>query len=224
VDPEKIPLIIASDIVIGETSMYADYIFPDTTYLERWEFPGAHPSVTPKVFPIRQPVAAPLTETVRVFQEEMPLNLESTLMAFAEKMDLPGFGENAFGPGKHMIREEDLYLRMVANVAFGDAPDGSDMVPAANADEIRIFEESRRHLPNTVFNAERWKNIVGSNLWPHVVYILNRGGRFQSYHDAYRNEQKTNKYGTLVGLYFEYMTQTILSQTGEPYIRTSHFC
>jgi tetrathionate reductase subunit A len=217
-DPEKIPLIIASDIVIGETSMYADYIFPDTTYLERWEFPGAHPSVTPKVFPIRQPVAAPLTETVRVFQEEMPLNLESTLMAFAEKMDLPGFGENAFGPGKHMIREEDLYLRMAANVAFGDAPDGSDMVPAANADEIRILEESRHHLPNTVFNAERWKNIVGSNLWPHVVYILNRGGRFQSYHDAYRNEQKTNKYGTLVGLYFEYMTQTINSQTGEPYI------
>jgi hypothetical protein len=48
-DPKKIPLIFASDIVVGETSMYADYIFPDLTYLERWEFPGSHPSVTPKV-------------------------------------------------------------------------------------------------------------------------------------------------------------------------------
>jgi tetrathionate reductase subunit A len=41
-DTAKLPLFIASDIVVGETSMYADYIFPDTTYLERWEFPGAH--------------------------------------------------------------------------------------------------------------------------------------------------------------------------------------
>ena len=39
-DPKKIPLFFASDIVIGETSMYADYIFPDLTYLERWEFAG----------------------------------------------------------------------------------------------------------------------------------------------------------------------------------------
>ena len=59
-DTKKLPLFIVSDIVIGETSMYADYIFPDTTYLERWEFAGSHPSVAPKVFPIRQPVVAPL--------------------------------------------------------------------------------------------------------------------------------------------------------------------
>ena len=52
--------------------MYADYIFPDTTYLERWEFSGSHPSVPFKVFPIRQPVAAPLIETVAVFGDKMP--------------------------------------------------------------------------------------------------------------------------------------------------------
>ncbi|MCA1743199.1 MAG: molybdopterin-dependent oxidoreductase [Desulfonatronovibrio sp.] len=222
-DSKKIPLIIASDIVVGETSMYADYIFPDTTYLERWEFPGAHPSVTPKVFPIRQPVAAPLTESVHVFGEEMPLNLESTLMAFAEKMDLDGFGEDAFGPGLHMNREEDLYLRMVANVAFGDAADGSDMVPEASVEEIKIFEESRRHLPDSVFNARRWESVVGSKLWPRVVYILSRGGRFQSYFDAYQNQQKTNKYGKMVGMYFEYMVNTIHSQTGEPYVGHPRF-
>jgi anaerobic selenocysteine-containing dehydrogenase len=35
-DPKKLPLFFASDIVIGETTMFADYIFPDLTYLERW--------------------------------------------------------------------------------------------------------------------------------------------------------------------------------------------
>ncbi|MFN3287790.1 MAG: CoA transferase, partial [Sphingomonadaceae bacterium] len=46
-DVKKLPLFIANDIVVGMTSMYADYIFPDLTYLERWEFSGSHPSVTP---------------------------------------------------------------------------------------------------------------------------------------------------------------------------------
>jgi tetrathionate reductase subunit A len=67
--------------------MYADYIFPDTTYLERWEFPGAHPSVSPKVFPIRQPAVAPLdAKRDTVFGEEMPMNMESMILAFAERL------------------------------------------------------------------------------------------------------------------------------------------
>jgi tetrathionate reductase subunit A len=71
-DPKKLPLFFASDIVIGETTMYADYIFPDLTYLERWEFAGSHPSVTPKVAPFRQPAAPPLTDTVTVLARRCP--------------------------------------------------------------------------------------------------------------------------------------------------------
>ncbi len=222
-DTRKLPLFVASDIVIGETSMYADYIFPDTTYLERWEFPGAHPSVAPKVFPIRQPVVAPLTPNVTVFGEEMPMNMESMILAFAEKLGVPGYGDDVFGTGKPMKREEDMYLRMVANVAFGDKEDGSDKVPAADAEEIRIFVESRRHLPKTVFDADRWKAIVGEELWPHVVYVLNRGGRFQGYAQAYKNEQLANAYNKMIGLYFENMVTTKHSMTGKPYVPYAAF-
>ena len=98
-DPKKIPLVIVSDIVVGETSMYADYIFPDLTFLERWEFSGSHPSVTPKVAPFRQPAAPPLTETVTVFGEKTPLSMESLILGLAEKLKLPGFGENALWTG-----------------------------------------------------------------------------------------------------------------------------
>jgi tetrathionate reductase subunit A len=188
-DTKKLPLFIASDIVIGETSMYADYIFPDTTYLERWEFVGSHPSVTPKVFPIRQPVVTPLTETVRVYGEDVPLNVEAFVLGVAEKLNLPGFGKDVFGPGQHVTREEDIYLRMVANVAFGDKEDGSDKVKAASDEELQIFEKSRKHLPKTVYDVDRWKKIVGPELWPHVVTVLVRGGRFQGYQDAYKNDQ-----------------------------------
>jgi tetrathionate reductase subunit A len=217
-DPSKLPLFIVSDIVVGETSMYADYIFPDTTYLERWEFPGAHPSVAPKVFPIRQPAAAPLVGTVKVFGEEMPMNMEAMVLAFAEKLGLPGYGENVFGHGGHMKREEDLYLRMVANVAYGDRPDGTDRVPAADSEEMRIFLEARRHLPKTVFDAERWKKVVGEEAWPYVVYVLNRGGRFQSYSGAYKDGRLVNPYDKMIGLYFENLYNTNHSMTGKPYL------
>jgi anaerobic selenocysteine-containing dehydrogenase len=217
-DPKKIPLIFASDIVVGETTMYADYIFPDLTYLERWEFSGSHPSVTPKVAPFRQPASAPLTDTVTVYGEKMPLSLEALVLGIAEKMKLPGFGENAFGPGQHLKRDEDLYLRMVANIAFGDKPDGSEKVPAANAAEMKIFEQSRRHLPDTVYQAERWKKVVGPEWWPHVVYVLNRGGRFQEYQKAYKDGQLANKYGKMVGIYFDNLATTKNSMTGKTYL------
>jgi tetrathionate reductase subunit A len=217
-DTQKIPLFIASDIVVGETSMYADYIFPDTTYLERWEFSGSHPSVAPKVFPIRQPVVGPMTETVQVFGEEMPLNVEAFVLGLAEKLGSPGYGKDVFGPGQHMVREEDLYLRMAANVAFGDKEDGSDKVKAADEEELNIFEASRTHLPKTVYDLERWKNVVGADLWPHVVTLLNRGGRFQGYANAYTNQQLTNKYDKMIGLYFEKFATTKHAMTGKPYL------
>jgi anaerobic selenocysteine-containing dehydrogenase len=114
--------------------MYADYIFPDLTYLERWEFSGSHPSVSPKVGPVRQPASSPLTDTVTAFGEKMPISMESLLLGLAEKLSLPGFGDNAMGPGLHLKREEDYYLRMVANIAAGEKPDGSDRVPAADGE------------------------------------------------------------------------------------------
>ena len=96
-----------------------------------------------------------------------------------------------------------MYLRMVANIAFGDNPDGSDKVPAASAEEIKIFEQARRHLPATIYDVTRWKTVVGPDLWPQVVYVLNRGGRFQGYQQAYKDGQLANKYGKMVGIYFE---------------------
>ncbi len=217
-DPKKLPLFFVSDIVIGETSMYADYIFPDLTYLERWEFSGSHPSVTPKVAPFRQPASAPLTDTVTVYGEQMPLSMESLILGLAEKLKVPGFGDNAFGPGLHLKRDEDMYLRMVANIAMGDKPDGSEKVPAASAEEIRIFEQSRRHLPPTVFDLNRWKAVVGPEWWPHVVYVLNRGGRFQEYKKAYKDGQMANKYGKMIGIYFDNLVTTKNSMTGKPYV------
>ncbi|BDG60050.1 molybdopterin-dependent oxidoreductase [Caldinitratiruptor microaerophilus] len=214
-DVEKLPLFVSSDIVIGETSMFADYIFPDLSYLERWEFQGSHPSNTVKSQPIRQPVIAPLTETVTVYGQDQPISFETMLLALAEKLGLPGFGKDAFGPGRHFTNMDEYYLPMAANVAFGDKEDGSDAVPEASPEEIELFIKARRHLPRTVFDPDRWKAIVGEEHWARTVYVLNRGGRWQDPGKQYDGEKVKNVYGKQINLYQEKTYLVKDSMTGK---------
>ena len=220
-DPKRLPLFICCDITVGETSMYADYIFPDLSYLERWEFHKSHPSVLPKNAPVRQPVIAPLTETVKVFGVEQPASLEALLLGIAERLGLSGFGPNGFGEGRPFLRGEDLYLKEVANLAFGDKkPDPNrnepgEIVPDADDREVRLFLEARRHLPKTVFDPDVWQAAVGTEWWRKVIYVLNRGGRFQDWSQATKGDLVANKYGKSINLYCEKTYDVRDSMTGE---------
>lgn len=215
-DPDKLPLFVTNDIVVGTTSVYADYVFPDLSYLERWEFQGSHPNIAEKVQPIRQPTIAPIPEECTVFGQRMPLSFEAMLLAIAERLQLPGFGEDAFGPGRHLRHPDDFYLRAVANIAHGEKPDGSAAVPDADAHEIEVFLAARRHLPPSVFDPERWRAIVGEDLWPKVIYALNRGGRFEDPGKAFADGRFTHPYGALLNVYQEKTAATIHAGTGQP--------
>jgi tetrathionate reductase subunit A len=228
-DPEKLPLFIAIDAFVGETSMYADYIFPDQMYLERWEFQGSHMSVPVKIQPVRNPAIDPLVPDVTVFGQPTALSIESVLLGLAERLELPGFGPGGFGALGDLTHPDQLYLKMVANLAFGEKEDGSDAVPDADEEEVRIFEAARRHIRPSVFDLERWKGVAGE-LWPKVVYVLNRGGRFQPYSKGYTEgvfpepsasafgldlTQVGHAYGTLLNIYSEKAYQTKSPMTGE---------
>ncbi len=226
-DVKKLPLYVASDIIVGETSMYADYIFPDVTFLERWEFGGSHPNITFKVMGIRQPTIAPLTPTVKVYGQDMAMQFEALLLAMAEKLKLPNFGPNGLGQGVDYTHPDDLYLRMVANLAFGETKDGADGVPAATQEEIDTFIKARAHLPKAVFDVERWRKITGAN-FAKVVTVLNRGGRFQAYEKGYPGDgvrpgsfdepfivPTGTKFGKLINMYLEKNVGIKYSGTGK---------
>jgi anaerobic selenocysteine-containing dehydrogenase len=89
-------------------------------------------------------------------------------------------------------------------------------VPDASAEEVELFLAARRHLPKTVFDAERWRRTVGDRWWRKVVYVLNRGGRFADYAAGYEGEWLKNRYGTLINLYQEKTALTKDSMTGRP--------
>jgi anaerobic selenocysteine-containing dehydrogenase len=168
-----------------------------------------------KVQGIRQPAVAPLVEEVRVFGRKVPLSLEAVLFGLAEKLGLKNFGKGGLSEGMDLTHPDDLYLRMVANLAFGEKKDGADSVPDADDDEIRLFTAARKHMPDSVYDPDRWKSIVGAGLWPKVVYVLNRGGRYQDFAKGYSGDQVSNKYGRLVNIYQEKTYNIRHAMTGE---------
>jgi len=222
-DTKAIPLFIATDLVIAETSMYADYIFPDLSYLERWASPGDVPQPAAKSNPFRQPAAAPIPETVTVFGEEMPISMEAVMLAIAERLKLPGFGDNGFADGVPLKRPEDYYLKVAANLAFGDKEDGSEAVPDASDAEVQLFKDARRHLPPSVFDEVKWQQAVGDKMWRKAVYVLNRGGRFEHFSKLYDGNKMAHRFGGTFHLFIERVAKQKDSITGERYDGLPHY-
>lgn len=111
-DTKKVPLFVSIDIKMSETNVYADYILPDVTYLERWGFPHLSPSVITKSNPGMKPVIDKVYPNTK--------SLEEILILLAKEMNLSGFGNNGFSDFIALNTPEDFYLKLVANIAYGD--------------------------------------------------------------------------------------------------------
>lgn len=220
-DTSVVPLFIADDVVIGDTSMYADYIFPDLSYLERWALMGTPPSIVTKASLVRQPAAIPVPEIVTIDGEDMPISMESVMIAIAKALGAPGYGPDGFAPGQPFNRPEDFYLKAVANIAHGDV--AGDQVPDADPDEISLFLKARRYLPTAVFNPQKWQASVGTENWARVIYVLNRGGRFESSDKAYNGPYLSHPWGKLWNVYVEPVATGIDSITGKHFTGVSRY-
>jgi anaerobic selenocysteine-containing dehydrogenase len=137
------------------------------------------------------------------------------ILGLAEKLNLPNFGPDGFAQGQSLSHMNDLYVRMVANLAFGEKADGTDGVQDADEAEIKLFLDSRKHLPKSVFDPDGWKMLVGDKVWAKFVTVMNRGGRFQDYAKIYDGDKVANKYGKLINLYQEKTAKLKHAMTGK---------
>lgn len=189
-DQKVIPLVVASDITIGESSRYADLILPDLSYLESWNNEDIFPILKTKFSSVYQPVTRVIPDAREADQVYLDL---------AKRIGLPGVGKSAFPDGGDFEVVEDYYLKRVANIAF----DGKNPVLNANADELKIFESARQKSLGKYADISRWKQSVKPEEWPKVVYVLNRGGRFEAAGEEYIGNHLKYQFGNQANFYDE---------------------
>jgi tetrathionate reductase subunit A len=134
-DTRKVPLHVSIDIQINETNVFADYILPNVTYLEKWGAPGLAPTIVQKSTPWRQPVVGTYDrgtskqrDASAPFDPDAPNDytpylpqtrlLEDILIDIGKRLGLPGVGANAFDDGSALDRAWDWYKKALDNIVF----------------------------------------------------------------------------------------------------------
>ncbi|EHP8768726.1 tetrathionate reductase subunit TtrA, partial [Salmonella enterica subsp. enterica serovar Infantis] len=180
-DPRRLPLFIAIDAFMNETTALADYIVPDTHNFESWGFTAPWGGVASKATTARWPVVAPTTHRTA---DGQPVSMEAFCIAVAKRLHLPGFGDRAItdpqGNTFPLNRAEDFYLRVAANIAFM----GKTPVALANQEDISLTGVSRI-LPAI-------QHTLKADEVGRVAFIYSRGGRFAPEDSGYTEQRLGN--------------------------------
>ncbi len=173
-DPKKLPLIVAVDPFINESTAFADYIVPDSLLYESWGWAGAWAGVAVKMSTARWPVVEPKAQKL---PDGQAIGMETFFIALAKAMDLPGFGPaglaDSEGTPFPLERPEDWYLRGGANIAW----QGKTAVPEASDEDILLSGVGRiQPLLEKTLKPEEWRK---------VAFMLARGGRYQNYKEMF---------------------------------------
>ncbi|RYA24728.1 tetrathionate reductase subunit TtrA [Malaciobacter halophilus] len=206
----SIPLIIAIDPFINETSQYADYIVPDSVIYETWGITSAWAGHQTKINTLRFPTIKPKQAT---FKNGEPICMDSFMIELGKKLNLPGFGKNAIlgkdGKKYPLNAAKDFYIRAFENIALdkGGVPNISDK-------EIS--------LANLEPYVKTLKDICGEN-WRKTAYIMARGGRFENKEDGYIKNKLVHKYENMINIYNQTVGTSFHSMTGERFHGTPRF-
>ena len=206
-DPTNIPLFVAIDAFINETTAFADYIVPDTISYESWGWTGAWSGTVTKLSTARWPTVEPATDKTA---EGEAICMESFLIAVAKEMKLPGFGDKAIpdsagnlGP---LNKASDFYLKAAANVAyFKNKP-----VPDASAEDIKLSGLNR--LQDGI------KQALKPDEQAKVSFMLARGGRFEDIDKAYDGDKLKHKYGKNLCIWNEKIGTSINTLSGKHFV------
>ena len=205
---------------------YADYIVPDTTYLETGTLGMQYLYATSGSVEIavaaRSPVIMPLTQKIGEDPNGYPryASFWELFIDTAKMLGMPGFGENAIKELEYNEGETyplnslwDYIMRIYANSAM-HAKDLGLIPENIPQDEIKFVEEN--------YPIARFKHLIPKE-WPYVAYMLARGGVFTSYEESFDENgiskrkvpSKRKKYKKTLFLWNEDLVKSRNSITGE---------
>jgi len=209
-DMNKLPLLVTISPVMGEVAAWADYVLPDTVYLEKFSVPGI-PWRVNKGTSFQRPVVGAFdkaaigamggvgnTIPVDHTNEYSPVlpNTKAVLdihIGLAKALELPGVGDgallNEIGESKGDLHNSwDWARAMLENIAHN----AQDKHPGITAEEI-----------------------------------LSKGGVFDNPNDEYtattNGDQLSYQYGNIIRMFGDPVARTRDSVTGEYYSGVPHY-
>ncbi len=140
-DKGEVPLMVGIDRQITETTALADYILPDTTYLERWDVCVSPPSVTAEGFGVRRPVVGVVDSKTGKYFPILPetRQMEDILIALAASLNLPGFGEKGIDSSVPLSSGRDYYTWVLSVILSTMKEAGQDVSPSSK-EVAKVFD------------------------------------------------------------------------------------
>jgi anaerobic selenocysteine-containing dehydrogenase len=225
-DTKKLPLFIGITTTINETYLYADYIVPDTTYLEIGTN-GVHFLYASGMGRLlaeswRTPVIMPLTQKIGDSPDGKPryASFWEFFIDIGKVLKAPGYGDTGI-PGTKGRKYEgkwfplhsfwDYIMRVYANGGV-HAQDRGIVPKEVPEDDMRFVEEN--------YPIARFKNVIPEDEWRAAAYCLARGGVFTKYEESFdeRGFSKRSVPGTgVLQLWHEKLAKTPNSITGKKF-------
>ncbi len=225
-DTKKLPLYIGITTTINESYLYADYIVPDTTYLEtgtsgvHFLYGGGLGYVRAEGW--RTPVIMPLTQQIGTCPNGHPryASMWEFLIDVGKALKMPGFGDRAF-PGVRGRKYEGQWFSMhcfweyIMRVYANGAAHAKDLklIPEEIPEEEVQFVE--RNYPIAQF-----KDILPPDEWKYAAYVLARGGVFTRYEDSFDAagwSKRSVPGDRILKLWHDKLAKTRNSVTGEKF-------
>lgn len=200
----NIPLIIGIDVVVGETTAFADYIVPDTNYNEHWAAIGSRGNHMSKITGVRWPVVEPATPKVGEFDQH--ISMETYMIEVAKKIGMPGFGKDAIvdadGNKWDLNTREDYWLKVMANIAYDDG-------------EVEVLDKEDFEITGLDKVPAEWEKAVTKEELPLVKSVIAKGGKFGDDMDIHDGDFMKNVSKARIALYSEETATSKNSITGE---------
>lgn len=136
-DISKNPLVVCIDREITETAFLADYILPDTTYLERWDICQSPPALRVPGFGVRVPVVGGFDANKGDYFPILPETrlMEDILILLGATLELPNFRPDHSGI---LPKPYQFYHRLIETII--NSMKQSELVSGSGIESKHVME------------------------------------------------------------------------------------
>ncbi len=200
-DESKLPLLVSISPVIGEVAAWADYILPDTVYLEKFSVPGI-PWRVNKGTPFQRPV-------VGAFDGNAIGDVGGVGNA------IPMNGTNNYTPALPDTKAVlDIHIGLAK--ALGLPGVGANALLNDNGDPVGNLDNGWDWARSILQNIANSTGVGADD-------IVSKGGVFDNPTDEYTGAQLTYQYGNIIRTFSDPIARTKDSVTGQYYSGVPHY-